>query len=332
MDPDQLPPHPTATFVLPAWKTVYVSVPKAACTSLKWLVADLQGEDPEHFYGALSRETGRSMTVHHRALWQRTPMLSELTEQELAQVHPDNGWFVFGVTRHPATRLWSGWQSKLLLREPRFLDKYPEADWPALPSSSEDVVQAFTSFVRGLRSRPDQALLRDRHFRRQVDLLAPRRLPYTRLYRTSDMPQLLADLEAHLRPLGLDALPALRRSNETPLQPLPELFDEEVRATVAELYAQDLSRFGYDDPTPDVRTPRGSRYTGEQLAEVGRLVERGERIGDLYRLAKDLQQRLRAAEREPSVSRRSGARAAVRAVALRVRRASRAVAAGAARP
>jgi hypothetical protein len=43
---DQLPPHKTATFVMPAYKAVYVSVPKAACTSLKWLVAGVQGEDP----------------------------------------------------------------------------------------------------------------------------------------------------------------------------------------------------------------------------------------------------------------------------------------------
>jgi hypothetical protein len=47
---DQLPPHKTATYVLARYKTVYVSVPKAACTSLKWLVAGLQGESPERFY------------------------------------------------------------------------------------------------------------------------------------------------------------------------------------------------------------------------------------------------------------------------------------------
>jgi hypothetical protein len=38
---EHLPPHKTATYVLPRYKTVYVSVPKAACTSFKWLVAGL---------------------------------------------------------------------------------------------------------------------------------------------------------------------------------------------------------------------------------------------------------------------------------------------------
>ena len=41
---EQLPPHKTACYVMPHWKAMYVSVNKAACTSLKWLVADLQGE------------------------------------------------------------------------------------------------------------------------------------------------------------------------------------------------------------------------------------------------------------------------------------------------
>ena len=35
-----------------------------------------------------------------------------------AAISPENGWFVFTVVRHPAARLFSAWQSKLLLREP----------------------------------------------------------------------------------------------------------------------------------------------------------------------------------------------------------------------
>src|SRR3954464_12404216 len=43
---DQLPPNKTATYVMPAYKAVYVSVPKAACTSLKWLRPRAQGGEP----------------------------------------------------------------------------------------------------------------------------------------------------------------------------------------------------------------------------------------------------------------------------------------------
>ena len=128
-----LPPNKTATYVMRRWKTVYVSVPKAACTSLKWLVADLQEEDPAHFYETPSAETSRTMTIHHRSRWQHTPMLHELDDEELAEITPENGWFVFAVVRHPAARLWSGWQSKFLLHEPHFFKRYPEAHLAAAP-------------------------------------------------------------------------------------------------------------------------------------------------------------------------------------------------------
>src|SRR3954470_19716052 len=90
---DQLPPHKTATYVMPAYKAVYVSVPKAACTSLKWLVAGVQGEDPERFHRSLSREVARSLCIHRRGMWQHTPMLHALSEEELAAI--DESWFVF---------------------------------------------------------------------------------------------------------------------------------------------------------------------------------------------------------------------------------------------
>jgi hypothetical protein len=281
-----LPPHKSATYVLPRWKTVYVSVPKAACTSLKWLVADLQGEDAQHFYRALSRETGRQMTIHHRSRWQHTPMLTELSDGELEQISPENGWFVFAVVRHPTARLWSGWQSKFLLQEPRFQDLYPDSPWPRLPRSTQDVVDDFHEFVASMTTEARPAVLDDRHFRGQHGLLRPESVPYTRVYRTAEMGDLLRDLEDHVRPLGLSALPQLRRSNETPLLPVKSLFSDEVLDVVRRHYADDFETFGYDDPMPGGLAP-SDEYSSEQLAEVGRLVERGERIGDLYRIARE---------------------------------------------
>src|SRR5918998_6925611 len=101
MQRDQLPPHKTATYVLRRYKAVYVSVNKAACTSLKWLIADLQGENRQRFYRSLSREVSRTMTIHRRSLWQHTPMAAKLPAHELAEISPENGWFIFAVVRHP---------------------------------------------------------------------------------------------------------------------------------------------------------------------------------------------------------------------------------------
>src|SRR4051812_27284894 len=117
MQRDQLPRfRPAANYVLPQWKLVYVSNPKAACTSIKWILADLQGVEAERFYRTIRYETTRATTIHReRQVWGETPRLRNLSDEQLAEITPENGWFVFTASRHPATRLWSGWQSKLLL-------------------------------------------------------------------------------------------------------------------------------------------------------------------------------------------------------------------------
>ena len=68
---DQLPEHIRPTFVMPRYKAVYIAVSKAACTSLKWLVADVQEEQPEQFR-AVSRMVTRDMGIHQRGRWRRT--------------------------------------------------------------------------------------------------------------------------------------------------------------------------------------------------------------------------------------------------------------------
>lgn len=297
MNREELPPHKTATYVLPRWKVVYISVPKAACTSLKWMMADLQGESREHFYSTVSPETGRSMTLHRRSRWQQTPMLHQLSDNELEEISPENGWFVFAVVRHPATRLWSGWQSKFLLRDPRFVKLFPDSPWPRIPSATADVVEDFQEFVHALEAEPPHDIFKDRHFLPQVRLLSVDRTSYSRIYQTSQIPQLLDDLEKHLRPQGLEALPKLLKSNETPLRPLRSLFTQDVRDIIGRYYAADFERFEYVDSLPE-HLDTDNEYAASELGEIGRLVERSERIGDLHDIAIELRNEQRRTARE----------------------------------
>lgn len=286
-----LPYHPTSTFVLPRWRMMYVAVNKAACTSLKWLLADLQGENPERFYRSLSSEVSRAMTIHRRALWQHTPMADDLSDEELAAISADDGWFVFAVVRHPTARLFSAWQSKLLLRERWWVERFGDADWfPRVPRSSEDIVEDFHRFVRAMAQEP-KLLIPNRHFAPQHRLLAVRRMRYSWVYRTGDLPQLLGDLERHLRAGGWqgEAL-TLSRANEAPLAPVRALFTGEVLDAALRIYGLDFSAFGFDDPAPD-RIEQTDGFPDATVAEIGRLIERSERIGDLSRRARQLRHR-----------------------------------------
>jgi sulfotransferase famil protein len=295
---DQLPPHPTATYVLPRFKVAYVSVPKAACTSIKWLIADLQGEDANRFYGSMSREVARATTIHRRALWRHTPMLHRLSDEKLAEVAPEQGWFVFAVVRHPSARVWSAWQSKFLLREPRWVERFAAEPWfPRVPGSTAEVVEDFQRFIRAIAEAPGQPVMRDRHLRPQARLLTPERTPYMRIYKTPEIPELLQDLAAHLRGHGWSGELELTSTNETPLRPLRSMFTPEILAGIESVYGEDFERFGYESVEPERYEPTES-YADSTLREVERLVERGERIGDLAMRAQGLNRTRKAQHRQ----------------------------------
>jgi hypothetical protein len=294
MQRHQLPPHKTATFVMPRWQAMYVSVNKAACTSLKWLVAELQDENPARFHRSISREVTRTMTIHRRHLWQKTPMAKRLPDDELAAISPDNGWFVFGVVRHPTARLFSAWQSKLLLREPWWVQEFGEQEWfPRTPTSGDDIVDEFIRFVRIVAKDPEQRIMRNRHFAPQRWMLAADRMPYTRIYKTSEIPELLTEFEAHLRARGYSGRElTLPRANETPLKPIAALFPPEVLDAARALYGPDFELFGYDDGMPG-GLDTAERYDDDAIAEIGRLVERQERINDLALQAQQIKAKSR---------------------------------------
>jgi hypothetical protein len=321
MQREQLPPHKTACYVMPRWKALYVSVNKAACTSLKWLVADVQEESRERFHRSLSREVSRTMTIHRRSMWQNTPMAKWMTDAELEAISSDRGWFIFGVVRHPTARLFSAWQSKLLLREPWWwVDEFGDEDWfPREPADGEQVVEDFVRFVRAVAQDPEQRVFRNRHFAPQHQLLAIDRMDYTRIYRTAEIPVLLADFERHLRAQGWDGEPlTMPRANETPLKPIRSLFTPEVIEIASDLYREDFAAFGYDDPLPDGLDPSDA-YDPASIAEVGRLIERSERINDLALRAQELKNELRKATvaRAPAAA---PTRGPVHRLAWRVRR------------
>jgi hypothetical protein len=298
MHRSELPPHKSATYVLRDWNVVYVSVPKAACTSIKWLIADLQGERPERFHGALTREVGRAMTIHRRRNWQHTPTLHELSDDDLAAIVPDRGWFVFAVVRHPSARVWSAWQSKFLLREPKYLERFGDAPWfPHLPGTTQDVVEDFQRFVRAIADEPEQPVMRDRHFRPQSELLTPDRTPYTKIYGTREIPQLLDDLGDHLHRRGWEGSLTLPASNETPLRPLASMFTPEVTTGLRKVYRDDFDRFRYENVEPDALDP-AREYDETALRALGRLAERAERIGDLALRAQRLAASNRTKQRE----------------------------------
>jgi hypothetical protein len=272
----------TLGIVLPRWKVLYVITPKAACTSLMWLCAALQGEDLDAFRTSAASQVTRAALIHDFRMWRGTRWLHQLSETEQRQITEDGDWLVFCVTRHPVTRLWSAWQSKLLLREPSFVRRYGSRPWfPRVPQDIADVTADFQSFVRALRDEPG-LIEGNQHWRPQAELLGAVSLPCTHAGKVEELGVTLDLLQEHLRRQGWEGTLAITRENQTPLPLSAAPIGPQTIRAAEQLYARDLELFGYPSVASALsRDQLPGKAAGLLMNAVRLIIERNERIGDM---------------------------------------------------
>lgn len=284
---------PGNSFVLPRHKIVYISVTKVACTSLRWMVADLAGERRENFYPAVGAQQTRLMTIHGpRDRWQHSPQLKDLSPEELEQVSTENGWLIFAVVRDPWSRLWSAWQSKFLVRHAFYTDHYLHEPWfPRVPGKPADVVEDFQTFVLARPWETHELLRTDWHFKPQVESVRPDGVNYTKIYQLRELSTLFSDVRSHLEGLGMPTELYTPRANETPLPLTREVLSPEVSAVVEDSYRRDFEAFGEDWALDRLKyDPDG--WSADAIAHAAYHTVANERIGDLRAEARRVQRRL----------------------------------------
>jgi hypothetical protein len=297
------------TVVLPAQRVLFLPVPKAACTSLLWTLATLAGLRPERFDGSPLPEVSPALTVHDMNRWPDEHRLIRYDEPERERLLAQDGWLRFSVVRDPAPRLWSGWQSKLLLREPRFVDAFGDRPWfPRVPGAPGEVVEDFRAFLAALEAGEGE----DVHWAVQHDLT--QQLPLTHVGRVEALDATLDVLRAHV---GADLVhPPDRSENRSPLPMPPGLYDAGAAERLRRRHAADLRVFGYAPPAAgDAAAPAPGALAAWE-AEVAPLlpllataVDEHTRLGQLHRIAQRRMRRAASAEERLEVvgARRAGA-------------------------
>jgi hypothetical protein len=290
------------TVVLRDLRIVYLPMPKAGCTTLLWMLARLAGIQPEAFERSTWPGVYPALTIHDMSVWGHGYRLADYEGEEREQILTEDGWLRFSVVRDPGPRLWSAWQSKLLLREPRFIADYGEEPWfPRMPEKPGDLLTEFRRFVAAVGT--GEAV--DVHWAVQHDLA--RQLPLGHVGRLERLDETLAVLNEHVA--GALEPDTEERENRSPLPMPPVAYDEAGAAVLNDFYRADFEHYGYDpvEPADDRRaTARWERSVAPLLPVVRDTVAKHRRIGQLYQLARRVQT---LEKRQESQGTRQGTRA-----------------------
>lgn len=276
------------TVVLREPRVLFLPNPKAGCTSVLWLLAALARIPPATFEHSTGPEPSPALTVHDMRRWPPACRFSDLDPDERDAILAAPDWLRFSIVRNPAERLWSAWQSKLLLREPRFVERFGDAPWfPRIPRQPGEVLEDFRAFVAAV----GRGEAHDVHWSVQASLLD--RLALTHVGRVERMGETLERLRAHAG----DAWPGEQpRENASPLRLPPGGYDRESLTTVAGIYAVDFERFGYAPPPPAAIAADWEERTAALLPLVRTIVEERGRAARLQAIARRRGRLLASAE------------------------------------
>ena len=276
-----LPPHvASAAIVLDELQLVYVPVPKSGSTAMLWALLELSELDRGDFASSPKLEVTRALTIHDTRIWGSRHLLDGRDARTLFD-SPE--WLAFTIVREPVRRIWSAWVSKILLRDPRFVTTFGDEAWfPEPPSSAEDVVRSFRSFVEVLPQRT--ADWHDPHWSPQAELIGIGGLGYDVVARVEDLPGALDPVTAHLRHRGREL--RVGRENPSLAAFVPELLDGDAWERCMEMTARDREVFGYEATPRATGDPDQAWVAGVEaiIPAIHAVIERNERIGDLKRL------------------------------------------------
>ena len=161
-------------------RLLYVGTPKVACTSLKWWFASIEGCAEALREVTQSQESAPELAIHDK-FREVAPHVTGLDLEHLSEGLTSDAYFRFAVVRNPYKRIFSAWQSKLLLREPIQSGPYIKSEFfHHSIQRGRDVVAAFEGFLDHLASKEAPSFW-DHHWTPQAALLRPDLINYSKL-------------------------------------------------------------------------------------------------------------------------------------------------------
>lgn len=168
--------------VAPRIKVMYLPTPKAACTTIKSMLATAEGSHhPEMAERLAVMHVSRSQTIHHPKV-HGLAHLTDLTQSEQHEVLSSPDWLRVASIRDPISRAYSAWENRIFLRAHRRSTTLAELAHDVLTDGRVDLAASFAHFAKVLGDNADP-FMADHHFQPQALLVRPDLVNYSLLVR-----------------------------------------------------------------------------------------------------------------------------------------------------
>ena len=218
---------------------LFIATPKAACSTMKWILADLENQHVE--FKHCGRESNLAMIIHGRT--HSIKNLLEITDIERTRILSNPDVIRFWVVRNPYARFVSGWSDKVRQKEPSF-----QALWQQIGDyfgTDPQICPSFAQFARWMVETQSVNKC-NAHWRSMTHLLMPDLLNYTHILHTENLESELEEVIRIIAPhRSASELLKKHRINESLPVDWRACYNEELAEMVSQFYHEDFKHFGY---------------------------------------------------------------------------------------
>ncbi|KJV06711.1 sulfotransferase family 2 domain-containing protein [Methylocucumis oryzae] len=229
-----------SSFVGDQLNYVFVETPKAACSTMKWVLTELENRVVKQ--KQVGKESNPAMVIHLRES-HRIKNLMHIQSNMRLNLLNKNTVVRFCVVRNPYARLASAWADKIRQKEPGY-----ERNWQLIANyTNTDSKQcpSFPNFVRWVVETQNPKHCNP-HWRAMVNLLLPDLIDYTHVIHTENLADELQEILNLIAPdKDANILLKKHRTNESLPIEWQNYYDEQTAALVAEFYKEDFAHYGY---------------------------------------------------------------------------------------
>jgi hypothetical protein len=223
-------------------KVMYLPTPKAACTTIKLMLATAEGTHrPEVADRLAVMHVSRAQTIHHPEVHGLT-RLADLSAREQAAVLTSPDWLRMASLRDPVARAYSAWENRIFMRAHRRTKAIIELAHDVVADGRIDLAASFAHFAKVLGEHGD-TFMTDHHFQPQARLVHPETVNYTRLVRV-DQPGEIDGLARVLSERSGKQVTATRLNEGLGVK-VDRVCDAHTANRLMATYATDYDTFGF---------------------------------------------------------------------------------------